>query len=547
MFIIHIKYLRASKTKIKKLKFYFFLLLTLFAFEISQAQVYTILDTSFGGTGKVMGNEIFASAYIKSVAIQNDEKIIAVGSSGSMNYPYFAIARFNTNGTFDNTFGTNGFIYSSLGGFKCNANSVSIQNDGKIIVAGNLLDSVYPYTRYFTIIRLNIDGSFDTTFSNGGIDTTSFGFNYNDINSLLIQMDGKIVAGGSAGAYYSNGNFALARYCVNGTLDTSFGNGGKVITHAGIANSSISAISIQTDGKIIAAWTSRDSLIDNFVLARYNYNGTLDTTFGINGIVVKPLGIYSSQCTSMTLQNDGKIVTAGLSLDSVNYNSNLYTDFALVRFNANGTVDSSFGMNGIVKTNEGFMNSEAHAVIMQSDGKIIIGGTSQTTSGMGTMNFLALLRYNTDGTLDNTFTFGTPCHFDVPGNFPNESFNALAFQTDGKLIAAGKAGDYTYSFYTEFAIARFIMDTLWVGVENVYSGDNMSLYPNPTNGEILIDIGNPINETVLEIFNTNGNKLLRQKITNNKTRIDIRNLTNGVYFVRIVTEKKVKIRKIIKE
>jgi uncharacterized delta-60 repeat protein len=269
---------------------------------------------------------------------------------------------------------------------------LALQSDGKIIAAGTdfvNFSSEDNSNTDFGLERYNPDGTPDTTFGNGGQVTTDFdGFN-DDVFSILIQADGKLVAVGSAKNPANFYDFAAARYLANGMIDTTFGVAGKVRTdfdHAGFDQARSAAL--QPDGKIVAAGTTifNNGLSEPFALARYTSNGTLDTTFHGDGKVQIDFGSFDQTAYSVFLQPDGKIVTAGYpnteSSDS---------DFLLARLKTNGSLDRTFGIGGKVRTSFGDLNGGAYGAVLQPDGKIVAVGFQATA----TRNFaeFALARY----------------------------------------------------------------------------------------------------------------------------------------------------------
>jgi uncharacterized delta-60 repeat protein len=338
------------------------------------------LDTSFDSDGKVTTAIGSAADYAVSVAIQSDGKIVAAGYSYNGSNNDFALARYNTDGTLDTSFDSDGKVTTAIGGSNDRAYSVAIQSDGKIVVAGY---SNNGSNDDFALVRYNTDGTLDTTFDSDGKVTTATGSGNDEALSVAIDSDGKIVA---AGLSYngSNFDFALVRYNTDGTLDTTFDSDGKVITAIGGSNDYALVVAIQSDGKIVVAGYSRSGgSNDDFALVRYNTDGSLDTSFDSDGKVTTAIGGSNDYAWSVTIQSDGKIVAAGHSYMSSNY------DFTLARYNTDGTLDTSFGTNGKVATAIGGSDDVAYSVAIQSDGKIVAAGYSYNGS-----NFkFALVRY----------------------------------------------------------------------------------------------------------------------------------------------------------
>ena len=342
-----------------------------------------------------------------------------------------------TTGTLDSTFGTGGRVTTFFGGDGLNgdnAYSIAVQTNGKIVVAGittNLDD-----TTDFGLARYNSNGALDATFGTGGKVKTTFA-NFDGARAVAIQSDGKIVAAGFAHLVNGDFDFALARYNSNGTLDTTFGTGGKKTTAFGAPSvAQGNAIAIQKDGKIVVSGLTIVNNIANFAVARYNTNGTLDTTFGSGGKAVTDFGAHD-RSFSVALQADGKIVAGGMRGN----------DFALARYNANGTLDGTFGSGGKVITDFGGPNEIALGVAIRLDGKIVAVGSTFASARTA----FAVARYNGNGTLDTTFGTGGKTTTSFVGSLGDQAFS-VAIQPDGKAVVAGSA---VVNLNTQFAVARY--------------------------------------------------------------------------------------------
>ena len=349
------------------------------------------LDTSFDGDGKVYTDLGDGGEAGRSVAIQSDGKILLGGGSNNN----FALVRYNSNGSLDTSFDGDGKVITDMGA-NDEGKSVAIQTDGKILLGGISSNDT---TSSFALIRYNPNGSLDTSFSGDGIVTTDFD-GYSSGSSVTIQADGKILLGGWCHNLNGNDDFALARYNTNGTLDASFGVGGKVTTDFG-GNDYGSSVVVQADGKIllsgmIGGGGGNSIKIFDAALIRYNANGSLDTSFGVNGIVTKDFDGGYEGGGSISVQPDGKIFQASGT------NSNI----ALIKYNSNGSLDTSFNWDGSIITNLGETDG-AGSLKVQADGKILQGGYSDS-------NF-ALVRYNSDGSLDSTFDGLTPVNHPPTG------------------------------------------------------------------------------------------------------------------------------------
>ena len=417
----------------KLITIFYLLLLTTFVFPQAGS-----LDPTFNGSGYVTTDFSGNTDLGNAMAIQTDGKIVVAGQTTNGSVIGFAVTRYNTNGTLDNTFGIGGKVITSIGSSYDAANAIALQTDGKIVVAGYSDDG----TNFnFAIVRYSTNGTLDNTFGTGGKVTTPLGSSWSIAQAVKIQSNGKILVAGSSYESDTTNSFTVVRYNTNGTLDNTFNSTGKTFWLTGEAYS----ISIQSDGKIVTAGVSNYGSDANFVVERLNSNGTLDDTFNkfwdINlsqyvwGSVITPIGSGNDIGTSVAIQGNQKIVVAGYSNNGTN------NDFALVRYNTDGTLDNAFGTSGKVTTSLSSSNDFAYSVAIQADGKIVVAGTSTTSK-------YAVARYNTVGTLDNTFGTGGTIAYTI-----GSSGKAVAIQNDGKIVTAGSKGN-------DFAVARYFSCTV---------------------------------------------------------------------------------------
>ncbi|MCD9187049.1 MAG: FG-GAP-like repeat-containing protein [Pyrinomonadaceae bacterium] len=421
------------------------------------------LDTTFNGNGKAMldfgGTEIG-----QKVAVQTDGKIVVNGySENGVNgfLSDFLLARFNENGTLDNSFGTGGKVVTDFGETE-RSFGMKIQPDGKIVLVGDKL------FRGTLIARYNSDGTLDTSFGNGnGYVNFAFG-QESQFNDVIIQPDGKIVAVGFVRFGPNNSanvRFLIVRFNADGSFDTSFG-GGNGAVYAGETDTGTyqvgTSVALQSDGKIIVgghssgigAWIRINAdgspetgsnwnleyneifiqgtalqpdgkiLINGFsqfppfnmTVARYNADKTIDTTFGDNGIVNTDLGLGGSvpSLSPIVLQPDGKLFVGGF------VGTYPISNFVLARFNSNGTLDEGFGRNGHTIISFGRNREEAYGLALQTDGKILVSGRANN----GDNDDFAIARILGDDAV-------------VPGNVPFD------FDGDGKAdVSVFREGDW---------------------------------------------------------------------------------------------------------
>ncbi len=353
-------------------------------------------------------------------------------------------------GDLDPTFGTAGMVTSDINRSTDIANAVAVQADGKLIVVGETYKNNDFSGEDFVVTRYNTDGTLDNTFGSGGRVRTDFPGLAAVPSSVVIQPDGKIVvAGGAFPLFTFLGNFELVRYNPNGSLDRSFGNGG-IVTTTFPEGSYASAVALQPDGKIIAAGTVfvdfiiGESSNTDFALARYNPDGTSDATFGNGGQVSTDFAGLEDDAFSVLIQPDGKIVAVG----SAN-NPATYYDFAAVRYLSNGTIDTTFGVAGKVSTDFGDQNFDrARSAALQPDGRIVAAGFAISQNG-GVQNF-AVARYTSNGVLDTTFSGDGKNQIDF-GSCCQSAYQVL-LQSNGKIVTVGYAN--TESSDSDFLLAR---------------------------------------------------------------------------------------------
>ena len=396
-------------------------------------------------------------ARAQALAIQPDGKIVVAGFAWQTGTSIdFAVTRFNQDGSLDQSFGSGGKVATDFFGMEDEAQAVAIQPDGKIVVAGRaaiaaVTGGVLDFD--FALARYNHDGSLDTGFGSGGKVTTHFGDGRNIGQAVLLQPDGHIVVGGGAPGVNGGLDFALARYSSTGTLDPSFGAGGMVRTDFMGDNDVALALALQPDGKLIAAGEAAGDksiigtpLGTDFALARYNANGSLDTTFGVGGKVTTDFLGANDVAASVAFSSTGKIVVAG----TISHLS-LKSDIGLARYNSDGTLDTAFGTGG--KALSDFASDDgASALVVLQNGKLVTGGFTRPFGGHSDFEVAG---YNADGSLDATFGTGGRISTDFLGR--DDAAFALGIQSDGKIVAAGAATTPSDTqTITDFALARYV-------------------------------------------------------------------------------------------
>ncbi len=412
------------------------------------------LDPTFG-TGGMVTTDINRSTDIaNAVAIQADGKLVVVGQTYKNNdysTEDFVVARYNTDGTLDNTFGVRGRVRTDFPGLAAVPSSVVIQPDGKIVVAGGAFP-LFTFLGNFEVVRYNPNGSLDTSFGNGGIVTTTFPEGSYAFD-VALQPDGKIIAAGTVFVDFNPGDqsdtdFALARYNPDGTPDATFGSGGQVSTDfVGMEDDAFSVL-IQPDGKIVAVGSANDpATFYDFAAVRYLSNGTIDTTFGVGGKVQTDFGDQNfDRARSAALQPDGRIVAAGFAISQ----NGGVQNFAVARYTSSGILDTTFSRDGKTQIDFGNCCQSATKVLLQSDGKIITVGGS---NGESSEDDFLLARLSPRGSLDATFGIGGTVRTSF-GDL-NGGANGAALQSDGKIVAVGFQATFSNQF-SNFALARYL-------------------------------------------------------------------------------------------
>lgn len=331
-------------------------------------------------------------------------------------------------GDLDATFGGDGKVTTALPGWSC-ANAVAIQVDGKIVAAGTAGASE---DGGFAVVRYLADGALDDTFGSGGVVTTPIGTEGGaEARAVAMQADGKIVVGGTVDRLA----FAVVRYTPDGSLDPTFGGGdGVVRTNVTRGSDSGYAAAIQPNGKILLAGSAGPRWHPRFAIVRYGSDGTLDARFGDGGVVLTRFGVWGV-ARAIALQPDGRIVLAGMNGET----------FALARYLRNGRLDPTFGGDGKAT---GATYGGAFTVALQPDGRIVAAGAYDYFR-------FAVERYRPNGALDPTFGDDGQVTTDVGGS--EQGVIGLAIQPDRRIVAIGHAGPHETggTEVWRFALARF--------------------------------------------------------------------------------------------
>ena len=425
------------------------------------------LDTSFGSDGIVTILPDYG--YGQDLAVQSDGKIVVGGEYSSDG---FVVARFNTDGSIDNTFGVNGIAQTIVGlGFN-HDEQLAIQADGKIVVGGVCSN----FDGYFNgaLVRFNANGTLDNTFGIGG--KVIYAYNdphqyANDMYDLAITTGQKIMTVGRTTTNLNSSAFAVARFNADGSFDNTFGSNGIVLTFIGNPFAAARTIEIQNDGKAVVGGSTYSTTAQSFAIARYNVDGSLDNSFsndGIDTIYFYNHSLYSGGAVGrdVFIQPDGKILIVGQvgsSKDNIDYN-------AIARYNADGTFDNSFGAGGKeLMVVPGYTENDARVVTGQSDGKIIIGGYCFEPDSPNPPPHTMLIRLLENGDFDSDF--GDNGIADTLPEFDVAIMSAVMDQQQ-RIVGVGPSD-------SGLTVMRFLTG-LNVGIVDIQSTVNpLFIYPNP--------------------------------------------------------------------
>lgn len=521
--------------------------------------------------------------FINKFAIQ----MINAMKSYNLLVPFLGISSLVFSQNPDSSFGNNGVVIHSFNGnYTSNHQSSFLQNDQKILNVGYAYQG--NYLANILVTRHLNNGVLDATFDNDGVLDFTYGQNYEEANSIMQLSNGKIVIGGA-----TFGNAVIAMLNDDGSFDTNFGtNGKKIITNGQGNGSKIEKILQQPDGKILVFGRASNGNDFDFMVSRLNLDGSFDLTFGNNGIILISISTFHDFATDAAFQSNGKIVIAGHSTGSQD-------SISLIRLNANGNLDNTFGTNGKFNAFFGSSLNEIKGIAIQSDDKIIVSGR---VSG-GAFNSIETLtiRFLPNGSLDNSFNnqgyvisdfrnntqdeindvlvlssgnilifggsesttggsdfaalsylpngnidpnFGiNGRYFSSIGSGSNSWINEVIIQPDGKLVLCGLAVP-TMGAFGQFALLR--LQSLNLSNQIYNQTNKISVFPNPTNGNFTLNADEEFINSQVYIMNLQGQIILKPEFNSINQHFDLSQFPEGIYMLNIKKEDKIFIKKIIK-
>ncbi len=545
-------------TKMVHIAFVYMLILGLSIPLFAQS---SFLDPTFGTNGRATSNGPYEEGHAVAIQSDGKIVVAGYSSNDTSNHVDFDVVRFNPDGSLDNTFGVGGTALTNIAGGDSSSDrayAVAIQQDGKILVAGQSEDTSNSQTHSrFALARFNSNGTLDNTFGAGGtvIDSISGGGLTDVGESIALLPDGRIIVAGVSYPTFSvpgglgavGPALGVARFNSNGTPDRTFGMNGSIeAAQIGVPFYDLAySVAVQPDGKIVCA---SGSIVNEstgqtaFAVVRLDSNGTIDNTFGSSGVASTFIaGGDSTEDVgySVAVESDGKIVVAGLSGGELPSNAGI-TSIAVARFNPDGTSDPTFGTNGTARINPTGPDSSytaGYSVAIQSDGKIVVAGRGGYFGPA-----FAVARFDSNGTVDQTFgSDGIALADSFETDDAEDVANSVAIQSDGKIVAAGystgNAGGEV------FAVARFLPSNVTAIKEINSTPKSFALYqnyPNPFNPTTAITYQLSANSHVtLKVYDILGREvatLVNQKeiAGSHSVTFDGSRLASGVYFYRLV-------------
>jgi len=428
------------------------------------------LDAGFSGDGKLMTPVGNGMDIAYGVVAQANNRIIAVGMTHSGGSDNFAIVRYLTDGTLDLSFSGDGIVDIDFDGGKDEARDVLLLPNGNILVGGTAgvggdLD--------FAFALLDPNGELISAFDGDGLMT--YDFNDTDDKLSRIALHGDRIYAVGSWLHNSEEEYAIAAFKLNGTPETAFSGDGKLVFDVSAGADVASSIAVQTDDKILVAGYTGVGFAKEFCVVRFKADGSLDNSFSTDGIVIPDVGTIDDRAYAIAIQGDQKIVVAGSSYGDTGY------DFAVVRLLADGSLDTDFGDNGYAVEMIGPFFDDGMDMILQPDGKILVTGEAAQAA---TDADFGLARFNTDGSLDNTFSQDGKVITIIGSGTSEDVAHAIALQPDGKIVIAGEAQNNAGNL--DFALARYISGIVTSIDQDIFSIKELKLFPNPTHASLNV-------------------------------------------------------------
>jgi len=476
------------------------------------------LDPTFGNGGWVH-TDFGGKDQSGCVAIQADGKMLVGGRSNAFSGSFdFIVARYHENGQADLSFGDQGKIVLDFGSTQENVEFIHCLPENKILIGG--YSNLSPNTRSY-VVRLFEDGRIDSSFANQGVLSFKYGRSTGILN-MDLQDDGKYVFGCIGVIDTLDVDFLVTRFHPDGTIDTSFNHTGWTYFDFMTRENIPFDMFVQKDHKIFLSGCSGVYPKANFAFVRYHEDGSLDSSFGTNGSTQTDFAGNQDVAYSSILQDDGSFYVSGTVRDSIsNY------DFALAKYNPDGSLDKQFGNEG--KRTYDFKGPVDLGLYMkqQKDGKLLVCGENNIL----TKNSFVVVRFNKDGTIDQSFGTNGIASLDVV-NILTDDTPSFTLQQDEKIVMVGNYKDGTN---INFLIMRFLNDVISATQEDFLT--RIRIAPNPVTDKLMLHNASSDRQYKISIVHPNGSILQQQMIQFEKETYELswsneKSLQPGAYFLK---------------
>lgn len=474
----------------------------LFALSTSTFAQAGTLDAAFANTGKYV-QDFGAQDNLTKVRVQADQKIVAVGTALSQAFAgQLLVVRLNPDGTLDNTFnGTGTLVITAFN--ESYAYDLFFQADGKIVVVGARADANFQFS--MLALRLNADGTLDDSFGTGGFSEPEISTADDFAYAVAPLSNGQMILAGTAVDGSFNNQPVLVRMNADGSIDDTFGTNGVAALPVTNVDNKFWNVGLQSDGSIVASGQLDQGLTGggqyNFdvLVARFTSGGQLDSGFGTGGTVVKPISTELVESAfAMAIDADDAIYLGGYTTLP-----DFSFDAFVMKLDADGADDASFSTDGLEIFDNGAVQDVFTGLVLQPDGKLLACGTSGGFFFDPRDQLVA--RYTTAGALDSDFDGDGFSLYNVAGNF--DEANAITLQADGKIVTAGKANTGANNDITVF---RYLND-LSSGIAGAEAFSAASVHPNPARAgaPIVLDIQEDVAR--MRLFDARGAEVLRDR------------------------------------
>ena len=472
------------------------------------------LDPSFSDDGVATYGFAFYNSIARKVLQQPNGRILVAGNTFVNGVSAFGAARLQDNGDLDLSWDTVGFTITSLSTYDA-AFDMALQPDGKVLLIGHSNNGSFG----IGVLRYTDTGIPDLSFGTNGSTVINIpGQSLVEAYSVALQPNGRIVVCGMA--YDGTGRVFIARLAPDGSLDTSFGTNGIALISHGEYSVGYDVL-VRNDERILVGGYTETGSDADYMLTQVNSDGSPDNSFGTNGVVTSSLGNTWERIQGIALDPDNAIVCTGAAGTGFNFST---FDAVVLRYLLNGDLDTSFGTDGLVLIDHDGFEDGGHDVVLQPDGKILICGAA----GVAGQNEFALWRFSAIGSVDPSFGSGGEVITDT-GIFGGRALSVV-LQSDGKILAAGTQDGSSNNVPL---VARYTSG-LEVRIATHVAVNTLAVFPNPTTGRISVQPTGLTGTVAVEVINAEGRIVIQESTTNTqRIEVDVRGLAAGSYTLRL--------------